>query len=93
MAAARAGEPTDGFAWIRAGHAAVAHRNQLLVLGGTLVRDGRKTAELLVLNTDTMGWRVRRTAEGCPEMAGGHRRMPGTGPDAWQPGRLHGSGA
>lgn len=62
----------DGFAWIRAGHAAVSNRSQLLLFGGVVVREGRKTAELLVLDTDAMAWRVRR-----PGLLGGLRGMGG----------------
>ena len=57
-AAAAAGEPTDGFAWIRVGYAACQHRSSVFVLGGVVVREGRKSGELLVLNTDRMEWRV-----------------------------------
>ncbi|KAL4458559.1 hypothetical protein ABPG75_013424 [Micractinium tetrahymenae] len=72
VAASRAGDPVDGFAWIRSGHAVVAHRNQLLVFGGVVVKDGRKTAEVLVLNTDTMGWRVQPTRGDRPCPRDGH---------------------
>jgi hypothetical protein len=57
-AASAAGEPTDGFAWIRVGYAACQHRTSVFVLGGVVVREGRKSGEVLVLNTDRMEWRV-----------------------------------
>jgi hypothetical protein len=57
-AAAEAGEPLDGFAWIRHGHAACQHGSCVYVWGGVVVREGRKTAGLLVLNTDRMEWQV-----------------------------------
>jgi len=64
MVASRAGHPTEGFAWIRSGHAAAQHRNNVFVFGGVVVREGRKTSELLVLNTDIMGWRVSLVGKG-----------------------------
>lgn len=57
--AAAAGEPTTGFAWIRHGHSACLLGNRVYVFGGVVAREGRKTSELLVLNLDTMEWRVR----------------------------------
>ena len=38
-AASAAGEPTDGFAWIRVGYAACQHRNSVFVLGGIHATD------------------------------------------------------
>lgn len=39
VAAARQGQPTDGFAWIRQGWAAAQHRSCLYVFGGMVVKE------------------------------------------------------
>ena len=58
LAAAAAGEPTGSFAWVRHGHAACLLGRSVYVWGGVVVREGRKTGQLLVLNLDTCAWRV-----------------------------------
>ncbi len=65
LTAAAAGEPTSGYAWVRQGHAACLLGRNVYLWGGVVVREGRKTGQLLVLNLDTCGWRVRaRTGQG-----------------------------
>lgn len=63
--AAEAGQPTDGFAWVRHGHAAAQHGGRVYVWGGVVVREGRKSSELLVLDLDIMEWRVGGGASCC----------------------------
>ncbi|KAL4859287.1 Dynein regulatory complex subunit 7 [Chlorella vulgaris] len=72
VAAAQAGEPCDGFAWIRHGYAVCQQRNSIFVWGGVVVREGRKTSELLVLNLDVMEWRVQPTRGERPCPRDGH---------------------
>lgn len=72
MAAAAAGEPTEGFSWIRHGYAACQHGSSVYVWGGVVVREGRKTSGLLVLNLDTMEWRSQATRGDRPCPRDGH---------------------
>lgn len=69
LAAAAAGEPISGYAWVRQGHAACLLGRSVYVWGGIVKRDGRKTGQLMVLNLDTCGWRVRGSR--WQEAAGG----------------------
>lgn len=58
LAAAAAGELTNGYAWVRQGHAACLLGRTVYLWGGMVVREGRKTGQLLVLNLDSCSWRV-----------------------------------
>lgn len=58
LAAAAAGDPTSGYAWVRQGHAACLLGRNVYLWSGMVVREGRKTGQLLVLNLDSCSWRV-----------------------------------
>lgn len=58
LEAAAKGQPVDGFAWARHGHAACRLGSRVYVFGGVAGREGAKSGELLVLNLDSNQWRV-----------------------------------
>eukprot|EP00887_Chlorella_sp_A99_P006380 scaffold3.g6380.t1 len=66
------GAPPADFAWIRTGHALARCDNLVFLFGGTVVKDGRKSADLWVLNTDTMRWRLQPTRGDRPCARDGH---------------------
>lgn len=63
LQAAAKGQPTDGYAWARHGHASCQLDSRVYVFGGVVGRQGAKSGELLVLNQDSNVWRVSRQGQ------------------------------
>lgn len=66
-----------GFPWVRHGAAACVAGRAAYVWGGCVAREGRKTAELLLLDLDTMRWRVGGCGAVVDGWVGGVGRWPG----------------
>jgi Kelch motif len=58
--------------WSRAGHTLCKHNDMFYLFGGTVVRDGRKTADLFWLSMNTMAWHLQATAGARPVPRSGH---------------------